>query len=171
METLFSLDAQLLFNVALLAIAVFVLFTAMSYLLFEPARKLLEKRKGKIQSDLETANANKEEARSLKRKYKSRLKTVDKEAEEILRQSRQTALKNEAIIMEEARLQAAEMKAQAKKEIALERMHARDDIKKEMIDLAALLTEKVVLASMNVKIQDSLVEETLKEMSEHTWAN
>lgn len=171
METLFSLDAQLLFHVALLAIAVFVLFMALSYLLFEPARKLLEKRKGKIQEDLQVASTNREEARSLKTKYKSRLKKADKEAEEILRQARQTALKNGAIILEEARLRAAEMKAQAKKEIAMERVHARDDIKNEMIALAALLTEKVVSTSMNVKVQESLVEETLKEMSEQTWAN
>ncbi len=171
MESLFSLDAQLLFNVALLAISVFVLFTVLSYLLFEPARKLLEKRKGKIEKDLETATTNREEAKNLKTKYKSKLKTANKEAEEILRQSRQNALRNEAIIIEEARAEVADMKAHAKKEIALEKVHAQDDMKNEMIALASLLAEKVVSASMNIKIQDSLVEETLNEMSERTWGN
>ena len=44
---LFNLDAQSLFDTALLAIAVFFLFMLMSYLLFDPARKLLKDRKEK----------------------------------------------------------------------------------------------------------------------------
>ena len=39
---LFNLDAQLLFDTILLAVAVFFLFLLMSYLLFNPARKLLK---------------------------------------------------------------------------------------------------------------------------------
>ena len=31
------------------------------------------------------------------------------------------------------------------------------------------MAEKAVAASMDVKIQDSLIEETLKEMGESTW--
>ena len=41
-EFLFDLNPQLLFDAALLAIAVFFLYMLMSYLLFNPARKLLK---------------------------------------------------------------------------------------------------------------------------------
>ena len=41
---LFDLNAQLLFDTVLLAIAVFFLFLIMSNLLFNPARKLLKDR-------------------------------------------------------------------------------------------------------------------------------
>ena len=44
-----------------------------------------------------------------------------------------------------------------------------DDMKQEMIQIASLMAEKVVSASINTKIQDTLVEETLKEMGESTW--
>ena len=43
-EFLFDLNPQLLFDAALLAIAVFFLYMLMSYLLFNPARKLLKAR-------------------------------------------------------------------------------------------------------------------------------
>ena len=49
---LFNLDAQLLFDVVLLAIAVFFLFMLMSYLLFNPARKLLKDRQDRIETQL-----------------------------------------------------------------------------------------------------------------------
>ena len=49
---LFNLDAQLLFDTVLLAVAVFFLFMLMSYLLFNPARKLLKDRQDRIESDI-----------------------------------------------------------------------------------------------------------------------
>lgn len=171
MEFLFGLDAQLLFDAALLAIAVFVLFTALSYLLFEPARKLLEQRKERIKNDLESAKADKEEAARLKAEYESKLSAADTEAEGILSESRKRARSNEEKIVEEAHREAAQIKAHAQKEAALEKERVRDDMKKEMISLASAMAGKVVSGGMDTDVQESLVEETLKEMSEDTWQN
>ena len=57
MEFLFGLDAQLLFNTLLMIVSIFFLFLAMSYLLFNPVRKMLEDRQAKIASDIDTAIA------------------------------------------------------------------------------------------------------------------
>ena len=53
MERLFDLDAQLLNDAVLLAIAVFFLFLIMSNMLFNPARKLLKDRKEALQRILQ----------------------------------------------------------------------------------------------------------------------
>lgn len=42
-------------------------------------------------------------------------------------------------------------------------------MKQEIISIASLMAGKVVAGSMDVKIQDSLIDETLKEMGESTW--
>ena len=42
-------------------------------------------------------------------------------------------------------------------------------MKKEMVSIASLMAGKVVAASMNTAIQDSLLEETLKEIGDTTW--
>ena len=42
-------------------------------------------------------------------------------------------------------------------------------MKKEMISIAALMAGKVTEGAVDVSIQDSLVEETLKEIGENTW--
>ena len=144
---LFNLDAQLLFDTALLAIAVFFLFMLMSYLLFDPARKLLKDRQEKIENDIDTARSDKEKAQALKAEYEEKLKNVDKEAELILSEARQ----------------------KAQEEAELEKKHAMDDVKQEMIQIASLMASKVVAASINTQIQDTLVEETLKEIGESTW--
>ncbi len=169
MERLFNLDFQLLHDTILLAVSVFFLFLLMSYLLFNPARKLLNDRKNKIATDIATATGDKEEAAKLKAEYEEKLKDVDKEAEVILSEARQKALKNEAKIIGEAKEEAAAIIARAKEEAELEKKKVADEMKQEMISVAALMAQKVVAANIDTTIQNTLVEQTLKEMGESTW--
>ena len=168
---LFNLDAQLLFDTILLAVAVFFLFLLMSYLLFDPARKLLKDRQERIANDINSAKDDKETAAALKAEYEGRLKEIDKEAEEILSEARQKAIKNEARIIDEAKEEASRIIKRAQEEAELEKKHAMDDMKQEMIQIASLMAQKVVCASIDTQIQDTLVDETLKEMNNSTWQN
>lgn len=84
MERLFNLDPQLIHDAVLLALAVFVMFTFLSYLLFNPARDFLKKRQDKIKNDLDTAAADKADARKLKEDYNAKIQNINAEAEEIL---------------------------------------------------------------------------------------
>ena len=166
---LFNLDAQLLFDTALLAIAVFFLVLAMSYLLFNPARKLLKDRQERISNDIDSAKEDKESAAALKAEYEAKLKEVDKEAEGILAEARQKAMKNQDKIIDEAKEEASRIVKRAQEEAELEKKHAMDDMKQEMIAVAAMMAQKVVAASIDTNIQSTLVDETLKEMGESTW--
>ena len=169
MERLFNLDFQLLHDAILVAIAVFVLFLVMSYLLFNPARDLLKKRQEKIQNDIDTAEADKAEALSMKAEYESKMKDVDKEVEEILSDARKKALANEAKIVADAKEEAVRIIKQANVEAELERKKAADDMKKEMIEIASMMAGKVVAASIDTTVQNTLVEETLREVGDQTW--
>ena len=145
MTRLFDLDFQLLHDAALMIIAVFFLFLIASNLLFNPVRNLLQNRQEKIQNDLDSAKEDKEQANALKLEYEEKLKSVDKEAEAILSEAR------------------------ANREAELEKQKVADDVKKEMINLASVMAGKVVKASIDTAVQDSLIDETLKEMGESTW--
>ena len=166
---LFNLDARLLFDTALLAIAVFFLVLAMSYLLFNPARKMLKDRQERISNDIDSAKEDKESAAALKAEYEAKLKEVDKEAEGILAEARQKAMKNQAKMIDEAKEEASRIVKRAQEEAELEKKHAMDDMKQEMITVAAMMAQKVVAASIDTNIQSTLVDETLKEMGESTW--
>ncbi len=166
---LFNLDAQLLFDATLLAISIFVLFLLLSYLLFNPARKLLKDRQDRINNDIMSAEADKEAAKALKAEYEAKLKDVNKEAEAILAEARQKAIRNQAKIVDEAKEEASRIIKRAQSEAELEKKHAMDDVKQEMIQIASMMAAKVVSASIDTQIQDTLVDETLKEMGESTW--
>ncbi len=169
MERLFDLDFQLLHDAVITAVAVFVLFLFLSYMLFKPTRELLRKRQERIQTDLDSAKTDKEEALSLKNEYEAKMAGAQKDADAVLSEARQKAVKNEEQIIAKAKDEAANIIRQAQNEAELEKQKAADEIKTQSIDVASLMAGKVVAAGIDTNIQDSLIEETLKEVGESTW--
>lgn len=169
MERLFDLDWQLIADSCLTIIAIFVLFLAFSYFLFDPVRKMLNDRKEKIRNELEDAKSNMDQAHEIKAEYEEKLKNVDREAEDILSEARRKALANENQIIAQAKEEAARIMERARVEAELEKQKMADDVKKEMVSIASMMAGKVVSASIDTKVQDKLIDETLKEMGENTW--
>ncbi len=166
---LFDLDLQLLADAGLMMISIFVLFLFASYFLFNPAREFLKKRQDKIRGELEGAAKDKEDAAALKAEYEDKLKNIDKEADEILSDARKRPLANENKIVADAKEEAARIIERARVEAELEKQKAADDVKREMVVIASMMAGKVVRASIDTSIQESLVNETLKEIGESTW--
>ena len=169
MSRLFDLDWQLVADASLMIVAVFVLFLLMSYFLFNPARKLMNNRKEKIRSELETAKQDMDEAGRLKQEYEAKLKEIDKEAEAILSEARKKAVNNENQIVAEAKEEAARILERARSEAELEKQKVSDEVKREIIAVASLMAGKMVSVSIDTAAQNQLIDETLKEMGEKTW--
>ena len=166
---IFGLDVQLLIDAGIMAVAMLVLFTLMSYLLFNPVRDFLKKRQEFVESNLNDALKDKEEAAKLKEEYDNKLLNVEKEADEILSASRKKALKRENQIVDEAKEEAARIIVRANKEAELEKSKVKDEVKKEMISVAKEMASKLVEVSIDEEKQASLIDETLKEMGDNTW--
>ena len=169
MSRLFDLDMQLVADSVLTMVAILFLFWALSYLLFNPARKMLEGRKEKIKNELDQAAADMEQAKAMKEEYEAKLRDIQKEADEIMAQARKKAMLSENQIINEAKEEAARIMERARTEAELEKQKAADDVKKEMIAVATVMAGKVVSGAMDMSVQESLIDETLKEMGESTW--
>ena len=94
---------------------------------------------------------------------------IDKEAEKILSDARRRALENENKIVANAKEEAAAIIERARTEAELEKQKAADDMKREMVVLASMMAGKVVKASIDTTVQESLINDTLKEIGESTW--
>jgi len=169
LDRLLGFDPQLLFDSFVTGINVFILFFALSYMLFNPVREVLERRKQKIAGELKNAADDKEAALAMKEEYEARLLEVKKEAEEILEDARKRAKQREAEIITEAREEADRIVTRGSREVELERKKALDDMKEQIISIASVMAGKVVAASIDTTVQDALIDETLKEMGESTW--
>lgn len=166
---LFGLDYQLLFDAAIMAFNVLVLFILLSYILYNPVRNMLKKRQDKITSDRETAEADKKSAYELKLEYEEKLAQAEKEADSILSDAKKVALHNEQKIVDEAKQEAARIIARANTEAELEKKKCADEVKQQIITVAQLMASKMVAKSLDEADSDALIEQTLNEMGENTW--
>lgn len=169
MDRIFDLDLQLLHDALFLAINIFILFLLGSYFLFNPIRDMLKRRQDSIQADIDSAKKDKEEAAALKAEYDERLKDADHAASEILAEARKKALVKEEQIVDDAKAEASRIIERANNEVKLEKAKAADEMKKEIIAVATAVAGKVVNASIDTTVQESLVDETLNEMGDDTW--
>jgi F-type H+-transporting ATPase subunit b len=130
---------------------------------------MMKKRSDKIKDELDDAAKSQEDAAALKEEYENKLKDIDKEAEKILSDARKRALENENKIVANAKEEAAAIIERARTEAELEKQKAADDMKREMVVLASMMAGKVVKASIDTTVQESLINDTLKEIGESTW--
>ena len=161
---IFGLDIQLGFDVIMQGIAVFIMFALLSYILFEPVRKILEDRKNRIANEIDQA-----EAAKLKAEYDHKLKNVEKEADALMAQARKKALKREEEIVAGAKEEAARIIESANHEAELARINAQDQMKQEMVKMAVLMAGKFIQNQMDEKDQNAFVDQTLQEMGDKTW--
>ena len=170
-DRIFGLDAQLIFQLIFMGIAIFLLFLAASYLLLDPVRKKLNDRKERVMQEQREALENREAAVRMREEYDGKLKEIDKVAEQILSDSRKKAMQRENEIIVNAKEEAGRIIAGARQEAELEQKRVNDEVKQEIISVASLLSEKLVASSLDKKKQNELIEQTLKEIGDDTWQN
>ena len=168
-DKIFALDWQLLFDAVIVGCAVFFLFFLLSYLVFNPARDLMQKRQAMIEKNIADADKEKEDALAFKKEYDARLKNVEAEADGILADARKRAKSREEAIIGEAHEESARIMARTKTEVELEKSRAKDEIKQEIITVAGEMAGRFISDKMDAAKQAELVDEVIREMGEETW--
>lgn len=166
MTRLFDLDVQLLFDVGLMGLSVFVLFLLLSKKLFAPARRLMAERQTGIAGRLENSRREWEEAHSQRQAYEEKLADIHRESEQILGEARERALADAAHIQREAKEEAVRILKRTDHEAELARERMLEEGKQEMIAVAALMAAKAAAIQINKELQEKLIEEALRELRE-----
>lgn len=168
-DKIFALDWQLIFDALIVACAVFFLFFLLSYLVFNPARDLMQKRRDKIAADIAAAEKEKEDALAFKKEYDARLRDVDRETDGILADAKRRAKDREEAIIAEAKEESARIMTRTKAEVELEKSKAKDEIKQEIVTVAGEMAGRFIKDKMDEQKQAALVDDVIREMGEATW--
>jgi F-type H+-transporting ATPase subunit b len=132
---------------------------------FPPIIKALDDREKTIKGSLEHAEQIRKDAEQLLAEYRSRLKRADEESEKILAETQHRAQRlleeNQQRIVQET----GRMTAQARQEILREQQKAMNELKRYVVDLTLLATEKILKRSLNPSDHLRLIEESLEEFT------
>ena len=169
-DRLFGLDVLLLFDAFILFVVIMIMYAIMSRLFFAPVRAFMEQRKQAVAADRDEAQKLQEAASVSKAAYEEKLKAVHKEAEEILSASRKAAMKQQGAIIDQAKSEASAIMEQADREAISEKQRIKGDVRKEMCDLALVLTAQFA-ERPDPQRTEVLLEQSLKEMGGDAWLN
>ena len=124
----------------------------------------LDKRAQAIAESIEAAERTKSEADLLLEEYRARLREAREQAEDIVARARKAAETRQDEAKVEAKQYREELMASTRRDIEAETRRALDEIRKEVADLTLIATEKVTRKSLDDDDHKRLIEEALSEV-------
>lgn len=127
-------------------------------------QEAIDARTGMIEESIKYAENQKVEADALLADYRQRLSEAREQADEIIARARKTADQREVDAVEDAKKEREELLEQTRREIQLETEKSLQDLRREVANLTVLATEKVTRKSLTGEDQQRLIEEALSEV-------
>lgn len=152
-------------NILWTVINLIFFFLLMKFFLFNPIKKVLNKRQELIDEQIENARMTNARADEKLADYESRIADVETEAEQIIGSARDEAKVEYGKIIDKAESDAKQMKADARKQIERDSELARKAAKDEIASLAMQAAEKVVGKAVDAQTNSDIFDEFLSEGS------
>ena len=133
-------------------------------LAFPKIGQALEKRANAVRENIEASERQRAEADEILKEYRARLKEAREQADDISARARKSAENAVSEATAEGKAKREELVAAARKDIEAETRRSLDSIRREVADLTVLATEKITRKSLTDDDHQKLVEEALAEI-------
>ncbi|MBE7010128.1 MAG: F0F1 ATP synthase subunit B [Ruminococcaceae bacterium] len=153
-----------LWNILISLANLVILFWAVKKFLFKPVRKILAERESEINRDYEQAEQAKLSARADEKAWHEQMEDAKAQADSILQDATEHARRRESSILAKAQDEAESIMQNARVEAELERKKAADDIRREIVEVSGLLTEKLLNREMNTEDHRSMIDSFISEI-------
>ena len=134
--------------------------------LYKPIVNMLDRRREKIQTDLQEAEQARTQAEVAKQEYEKQLEEAREERRSILAQATEQAEKMREDIVARARAEAQEIVAKTQDEMELERRQALLNAQDQIVDLAVAAAGKVIGKSLDEQAHRRLIQEFITEVGD-----
>ena len=166
---MFALDSQTIIQIVAQIVSVSVLAFFMGKLLYRPVRDFMARRSERIQNQLNDAESEVAKANQLKLEYEQKVEAINRERDEILENARKLAAESSRRMLEEAKAEADAVKERAQANVKLEFERAQDDMKRAIVEVAAVMAAKFMRKAIDSDAHNMLFEEAMQEMEEASW--
>lgn len=144
-----------------------IIFLILKKFLYGPVRKVLAERQAALDEQYARAEAAELGAAELKSRWEEKISGAEDQAQAILQEASVNAERRRAAILDETHAEADRIIRQAESDAELERKKARAGIKKEIVDVSAALSEKMLGREITADDHRSLIDSFLSEIGEN----
>jgi F-type H+-transporting ATPase subunit b len=131
---------------------------------WKPIVGALDARAERIHSDIDNAEKARQESEKVLAEYKALLAKEREESAQIVARANEEGEKIERDIIEKAGVEAHELLERTKKELAIAKEAALDELKAEIVLLSTEIASKIIERNLNPDDQSSIVRETLNRI-------
>ena len=143
-----------------------ILFLILKKFLFSPVKKVLASRQQEVDKMYLSAEKCNKDALENKEKWEEKLKSANERADAVIQEATETAGKRGEKIIEEAKIKADSIVRQAETEAQLQLKKAEAGIKTEIVNVSALLTEKMLGREINKEDHRSLIDSVIEKIGD-----
>lgn len=143
-----------------------LLFLIIKKFLYKPVKRLLQERQSTLDQQYAAADNAKKQAEQSRVSWEEKLQGAQAEADTLLKEETARAERRSAQIVSEAREKADIIVHEAEKQADLEHKKAQAEIKKEIVDVSALLTEKMLRREIRQEDHRDLIDAVISEIGE-----
>lgn len=133
-----------IFRVIITIINFFILYAVLRHFLFKPVTNLIDSRQKEVESNINTAAEDKESARKNRVEAEAQLKESRQKGKEIIEEHKAKAQQLSDDIINSAKNEAQAIMERAVKETEREKEKAEDELRKQAVELAILLSSKAL---------------------------
>jgi F-type H+-transporting ATPase subunit b len=141
-----------------------VLVALLAKFAWRPLLQALDKRQQAIRKSLDDADLAKQELERLHQESAQIVAQTRVEAESIISRSRADAERLREEMKQAARTEAAAIVRNAERQIQLETEHARQQIRREAVDLSVMIASKLIRRNISKEDNERLIDEALKQL-------
>ena len=132
--------------------------------LFKRVQKVIADRRAAIDADYAQAKEAREQAEEDRLNYAAAMAAVKQTSDQIIAEASRTAEHRGNEIVAEARDKANDIRRQVEADALLERKKAEDDMRREIADVSAQLTGKLLEREINEEDHRALIDSFLQEI-------
>lgn len=161
---LFSMDLQTVIQMVPNFINFVILSALMSYLLYNPVKRVLQNRADRVANELKEAVDKNVKANEMYADYEQKIKDIEMERVAILDKARKDAIEQRESIIETAKSEAQELKDRANRDIVAERERVKDEVHHAIIEISADMAEKLIAATIDKNAHSKLFDEAMSDL-------
>lgn len=144
-----------------------IMFLILKKFLFKPVQKMLAERQAAIDEQYADAAEDKERAAADRAEWELKMTDAKLQAEDVVKTATAAAERRSDQIVAEAQEKADRIVRQAEAQAALERQKAQDAVKQEIVDVSALLAEKMLQREIKTADHRTLIDSFIEGIDDN----
>lgn len=141
-----------------------ILVGGLGFFLRKPVKEFFASRSALIRKSIEDARALKSTAERKYQEYDNRLKSIEKEMQDLVANLKKDGELEKRRLIENAQQQVANLKSNSERILQQELRKAKEELKKETVNLASELAEESLRKNLTPQDQNRIFEQSLHKM-------